>query len=183
MSTAPSRVERNRRMTTGTGLLLIPLLLVAGATGLTFTGSRPLPHLAIGLILVPPLLLKLATAGYRFTRYHQGDRAYVAAGPPAPSLRWIAAPLVLSVLVLMISGVALWVEPSTGALNLWRALHKLSFLVFGACVGIHVVLHLLRSPTLELERRLPGGGVRIVYLATSTLLGLALAAAGLAWRS
>lgn len=183
MSTGPSRVERNRRMTTGTGLLLVPLLLVAGATGLAISGSRPLPHLAIGLVLAPPLLLKLATAGYRFARYHLGDRGYVAAGPPAPALRWIAPPLVLSVLVLMISGVALWVEPSTGAVNLWRALHKLSFLVFGACAGIHVVLHLLRAPTLELERRIPGGGLRILYLATSTLLGLALAAAGLAWRS
>ena len=182
MSPAPLRVERNRRMTTGTGLLLVPLLLVAGATGLAVPGSRSLAHLAVGLVLVPPLALKLATAGYRFARYHLGDSGYVAAGPPAPGLRGIAAPLVVAVLILMVSGLALWLEPWTGLPGLWQALHKLSFLVFGACVGIHVLLHVLRAPTLELERRLTGGARRAVYLAASMVLGLALAAAGLAWR-
>lgn len=183
MSSAAARVERNRRMTTGAGLLLLPLLLLAGATGLAIPGSRLLPHLAIGLVLVPPLVLKLATAGYRFARYHLGDAGYVAAGPPAPGLRGIAPPLVLAVLVLMVSGLALWLEPSAGAAGLWKAVHSVSFLVFGACVGIHVVLHVLRAPTLELERRLAGGWLRILYLASSLVLGLALAAAGLRWRS
>lgn len=183
MSGVPSRVERNRRMTTDTGLLLVPLLLAAGGTGLAIPGLRPLPHLAIGLILVPPLLLKLATAGYRFTRYHLGDRGYVAVGPPAPGLRWLAPPLILAVLVLMVSGVALWLEPPAGAADVWQALHRISFLVFGACAGIHVVLHLLRAPTLELERRLPGRAPRFLYLSLSLALGLALAFTGLAWRS
>lgn len=183
MTAAPSRVERNRRMTTGTGLLLVPLLLLAGATGLGVHGSRPLPHLAVGLVLAPPLVLKLATAGYRFARFHLGEPGYVAAGPPAPGLRGIAPPLVLAVLVLMVSGLALWLEPWTGAVGLWQALHKVSFLVFGACVGIHVLLHVLRAPSLELERRLPGGRLRAFYLAASMVLGLALAAAGLGWRS
>lgn len=182
MSGAPSRVERNRRMTTGGGLVLLPLLLLAGATGLAIPGPRPLLHLAIGLVLVPPLVLKLATAGYRFARYHLGDPAYVAAGAPAPGLRGIAPPLVVAVLVLMVSGLALWLEPWTGAAGFWQALHKLSFLVFGACAGIHVLLHVLRAPTLELERRLPGARRRTFYLAASVVLGLVLAAAGLTWR-
>jgi hypothetical protein len=180
VSTAPPRVERNRRMTTETGLLLVPLLLLAGATGLATHGGQPLLHLAVGLILVPPLVLKLATAGYRFARYHLGDAGYVAAGPPAPGLRPIAPPLVLAVLVLMISGLALWLEPSTGPVRVWQAVHKLSFLVFGACVGVPVLIHLLRTPRLDLERRLPGGVLRALYRAASVVLGLALAAAGLA---
>ncbi len=182
MRGAPPRVERNRRMTTETGLLLVPLLLLAGATGLTTRDSQPLLHLAVGLVLVPPLVLKLATAGYRFARYHLGDAGYVAAGPPAPGLRPIAPPLVLTLLALMVSGLALWLEPSTGPVAVWQAMHKLSFLVFGACVGVHVLVHLLRAPTLELERRLPGAGLRVLYLAGSLVLGVALAAAGLAWR-
>lgn len=181
MSVAPG-VERNRRMTTATGLLLVPLLLLAGATGLAISVTRPFPHLAIGLVLVPPLGLKLATAGYRFARYHLGEPAYVSAGPPAPGLRWIAVPLVLAILVLMVSGLALWLEPATGPAGLWVAMHRLSFLVFGACAGIHVLLHVLRAPTLELERRVGGGSLRVLYLAGSVLLGLALATAGLAWR-
>lgn len=181
MTTAPPRVEWSRRLTTDTGLLLVPLLLVAGATGLAIPGTR-LPHLAIGLVLVPPLLLKLAAAGNRFARYHLGDAGYVAAGPPGPGLRGIAPPLVLAVLILMVSGLALWLDPGSGAARVWRAVHKLSFLVFGACAGIHVLLHLLRAPTLELERRLPLAWVRAVALAASLVLGGALAAAGLAWR-
>lgn len=182
MSAEPARVERNRRMTTGTGLLLVPLLLAAGATGLAIPGPQPLAHLAAGLVLAPPLLLKLATSGYRFARYHLGDPGYVAAGPPAPGLRWIAPPLVLAILVLMVSGVALWLEPSTGAERVWQSLHRVSFLVFGACAGIHVLVHLLRTPTLELQRRLPGGGLRMLYLSLTVALGLALAVAGLTWR-
>ncbi len=169
-------------MTTSTGLLLVPLFLLAGGTGLAIPGFRTWPHLAIGLLLAPPLVLKLATAGYRFARYHLGDAGFVAAGPPAPGLRWVAPPLILAVLVLMGSGLALWLEPSTGMVGLWQALHRLSFLVFGACVGIHVLVHLLRAPTLELELRLPGGLLRLLYLAASMVLGVALAAAGLTWR-
>lgn len=169
-------------MTTETGLLLVPLLLLAGATGLAMRGAQPLPHLAAGLVLVPPLALKLATAGYRFARYHLGDAGYVAAGPPAPGLRPIAPPLLLAVLALMVSGLALWLEPWTGPARPWQVVHKLSFLVFGACVGVHVLVHLLRTPTLDLERRLPGAGPRLLYLAGSLVLGVVIATAGLAWR-
>lgn len=183
MKTAPQRVARNRRMTTETGLLLVPLLLLAGATGLATRGAEPLLHLAVGLVLVPPIALKLATAGYRFARYHLGDAEYAAAGPPAPGLRPIAPPLLLAAVALMVSGLALWLEPSTGPIRVWQAVHKLSFLVFGACVGVHVLVHLLRTPTLELEQRLPGRGLRVLYLAGSVVLGAALAAIGLAWRA
>lgn len=169
-------------MTTETGLLLVPLLLAAGATGLAIGGPFRLPHLAVGLVLVPPLVLKLATAGYRFGRYHLGDAGFVAAGPPAPGLRPIAPPLVLAILVLMISGLALWLEPATGAVAVWQALHKLSFLVFGACVGVHVLIHLLRTPGLELRQPLPGARLRMLYLAGSVMLGVAIAVIGLAWR-
>lgn len=183
MTAAPPRVERNRRLTTDAGLLLLPLLVAAGATGLALPPSQPLPHLAIGLVLIPPLMLKLATAGYRFARYHLGDAGYVAAGPPAPGLRPIAPPLLVAVLVLMVSGLALWLEPSGSTVPLWQVLHKIGFLAFGACVGVHVLLHVLRAPTLDLERRLPGAWLRALYLAGSIVLGLALAAAGLAWRT
>lgn len=175
------RVERNRRLTAEAGLLLVPLLLAAGATGLLL-GRVALPaHLAVGLVLVPPLVLKLASAGYRFARYHLGDAGFVAAGLPASGLRPIAPPLVLAIVALMVSGVALWLEPGGPAAPVWRAVHRLSFLVFGACVGVHVVLHLLRSPTLGLERRVAGSRLRVVSLAASLLVGAALAAGGLMW--
>lgn len=177
--TQAGRVDRNRRLTAEAGLLLAPLLLLAGATGLLLQRGTLTLHIAIGLVLIPPLALKLASAGHRFARYHLRDAAYVAAGVPAPGLRPIAPPLVLAILVLMVSGVAIWLDPQGDAAAIWRAAHRLSFLVFGACLGAHVIVHLLRTPTLNLNQRLPGRAARTVALATSVVLGLALAFAAL----
>ena len=39
-------------------------------------------HMFIGLVPVPPVILKLANTGYRFPRYYGGARAYREKGPP-----------------------------------------------------------------------------------------------------
>ena len=39
-------------------------------------------HMFIGMVLIPPVLLKLASTGYRFVRYYTGSQAYRAKGPP-----------------------------------------------------------------------------------------------------
>ena len=41
------------------------------------------PHMFIGLVLIGPVALKLASTGYRFVRYYTGAPVYVAKGPPA----------------------------------------------------------------------------------------------------
>ncbi len=40
-------------------------------------------HMFIGLVLIPPVLLKLGSTGYRFARYYTGAPAYRAKGPRA----------------------------------------------------------------------------------------------------
>ncbi|HEU0315871.1 MAG TPA: hypothetical protein VFR49_01000, partial [Solirubrobacteraceae bacterium] len=70
---------------------------------------RPLltVHLFVGVLLVPPVLLKLGTTGYRFVHYYAGTRRYRRKGPPRPALRLIAPVLVLTTVAVLASGTVL----------------------------------------------------------------------------
>ena len=74
-------VERNEQLTAATGVVLIVLLAVEGVTILFL---RPLltMHELVGLILIPPVVLKLGATGYRFVRYYQGQAAMWRRGRP-----------------------------------------------------------------------------------------------------
>ena len=39
-------------------------------------------HLFVGLLLIGPVVLKLASTGYRFARYYTNDAVYRRKGPP-----------------------------------------------------------------------------------------------------
>ena len=71
----------NTRLTASTGVILLALLAIEGVT---LVALRPLlsVHVFVGMLLIPPIGLKLASTGYRFARYYTGSRAYVLAGPP-----------------------------------------------------------------------------------------------------
>lgn len=73
----------NERLTAATGVLLVALL---AALGITILRIRPLisEHLFIGLLLIPPIALKLASTGYRFVRYYTSDPAYRRRGARRP---------------------------------------------------------------------------------------------------
>jgi hypothetical protein len=134
----------NERLTTVVGATLILLLAVIG---LTILRIRPLlsVHLFVGMLLVPPVLLKLSSTGYRFFRYYTGNRRYRERGPPELALRVIAPMVVLSTLVVFVSGVVLLlVGPSARAT--WFPIHKDSFFVWVAFMAIHVIGHLPSMP-------------------------------------
>ena len=57
-------------------------------------GGLRAEHMFIGLVLIPPVLLKLGSTGYRFVRYYAGAPAYREKGPPRPLLRLLAPVLV-----------------------------------------------------------------------------------------
>lgn len=73
----------NERLTAASGVLLLLLLAVLGVTIL---GLRDLLwlHLFVGMLLVPPVLLKMASTGYRFVRYDTQTRRIAARGPLRP---------------------------------------------------------------------------------------------------
>ena len=50
------------------------LLVLLAAEGVTLLRVRELltPHVFIGMVLIPPVLLKVASTGWRFARYYRG---------------------------------------------------------------------------------------------------------------
>jgi pimeloyl-ACP methyl ester carboxylesterase len=109
---------------------------------------RPLlsAHVFIGMLLIPPVVLKLASTGWRFVRYYSGDRLFRAKGPPLLPLRMLAPLVVASTLSVFATGVALLVLGPGGGVLL--GLHKASFVVWLAATGIHVLAHVRRLPGL-----------------------------------
>ncbi len=171
--------EGNRRLTAATAAVLLVLL---AAEGVTLIAIRPLvsAHVFLGMLLLPPVGLKVATTGYRFARYYTGSRAYRVDGPPHPLLRLLGPFVVLSTAALFVSGVALAVlgPEEHGVLGL----HKASFAVWFAAMGAHVLAHLLPLPRLAAadwrrEEALPGSSLRRWLLAGSLVAGLILAVA------
>jgi hypothetical protein len=138
--------EGNERLTTLTGAALIVLLAVIGLT-IVRIGQLLSVHLFVGMLLVPPVLLKLSSTGYRFVRYYAGNPRYREKGPPELALRVIAPMLVLSTLVVFASGVVLlFAGPSARAT--WFPIHKDSFFVWLAFMAIHVIGHLPSMPAV-----------------------------------
>jgi hypothetical protein len=99
--------EGNARLTGLTGLVLLALFAVEG---LTILAIRPLlsVHIFVGLLLIPPVALKLAATGYRLLRYYARAAEYVRKGPPMLLMRMVVAPgLVAATVVVFATGVAL----------------------------------------------------------------------------
>jgi hypothetical protein len=171
------------------------LLVLLAALGVTILRIRPLlsAHMFIGLLLIGPVMLKMASTGYRFVRYYTHDPAYRRKGPPAASLRMMAPMVVLSTIVVFASGVALLLAgPSSRSALL--PLHKISFIVWIAFVALHVLGHLADLPhalrtrvavsaalsagdrsAAELAGYSSGGGGRVLSLVGALVAGTVLA--------
>jgi hypothetical protein len=177
-------VAGNARLTGGAAVALLVLLAVEGAT-IPFIGSLVGPHVFVGMLLIPPVLLKLGSTGYRFARYYAGSPPYRRKGPPAWAMRVLAPGVVLTTLALFGTGVALLIAGPDGSGPL-KLLHKASFIVWFLLMTVHVLGHLLEVPSLALpdwrrgagrEAELAGAGLRLTLLGTSLVAGLALALA------
>ena len=150
-------VAGNARLTGGVAAALLVLLAAEGAT-IPFIGPLLGPHIFIGMLLIPPVLLKLGSTGYRFARYYAGTRLR-RKGPPPLALRLLAPGVVLTTLALFGTGVALlFAGPPSNTLLF---AHKLSFIAWVALMTLHVLGHLLELPALALpdwrRQRAPGG--------------------------
>lgn len=162
----------NARLTAVIGAVLLVLLAAEGAT-IPLIGQLLTPHVFIGLLLIPPVALKMASIGWRFFRYYRHDPAYVASGPPHPFLRFVVAPLVvLTTLTLFGTGILLVVQHPHGGAVL--GLHKASFVVWFGAMSLHVLAH-LRTLWAHVATRVPGGVLRVGLVAASIAAGLAFA--------
>jgi hypothetical protein len=132
--------EGNERLTVLTGLLLIVLLAGLGVTIIRI-GQLLWLHLFLGLVLLGPVALKLASTGYRFARYYTAEPAYREKGPPAPALRGLAPFVVFFTVAVFATGVALLVLGPSSRQPL-VLLHKVSFFAWLAVMALHVLGHL-----------------------------------------
>jgi hypothetical protein len=177
--------DGNARLTGSTGAVLAVVLAAEALTVLSLDSLLSW-HVFIGVLLIPPVVLKCASTGYRFARYYSGSATYAAKGPPPLLLRALGPLLVLSVGMLLATGVALLViGPGGGPV---RGLHQLSFIVLGVVVSIHVLAHLAKLPQLAAadwrrRTRLPGASIRRFVLLASLLAGIGFGAVALHYDS
>jgi hypothetical protein len=132
------------------------LLILLAPLGVTILRIRPFlsEHMFIGILLIPPVALKMASTGYRFVRYYTADPRYRRKGPPPLALRLLAPIVVVSTVTVFASGVALLLlgPSSHGSLLL---IHKASFIAWAAVTAIHVLAHLPDLPrALKTSREL-----------------------------
>jgi hypothetical protein len=184
-------VEGNARLTGGAGAALFVILAVEAVTVLQIKQLISV-HVFVGMLLVPLVLLKTGTTGYRFAHYYTGDPSYRRKGPPHPMLRFTGPLLVLSSLVLLGSGIALIaLGRNVGHQYLW--LHQATFFVWAVLIVIHTLGHLRETATLTAadwqernlsgaaEHRVAGARARLSLLVVTLAVGTVLGLASLAW--
>jgi hypothetical protein len=153
----PGGPEGNRRLTTLLGaVLLAGIIAELGTLLLGLRQTLPV-HIAVGVALIPLVLLKLTSTGWRMVRYYTHDAAYREEGPPRPLLRGIAPLVVGSTLALLASGVGL-VVAGPGS-HFFRAFHSASFSVFLLVVGTHALAHLPKLRRFALADLIGGSRV------------------------
>jgi hypothetical protein len=168
-------VEGNARLTAVTGVVLVLLLAVEGVTILRI-GQLLTLHVFVGVLLVGPVLLKIASTGYRFVRYYTGSAPYVRRGPPHPALRAIGPLVVLSSVAVLASGIAVISAPQ-GQRGWLLTAHQASFIVWISVTTLHVLGHLVETVT-QVGRELHGRSgrtVRLLAVALALAVGVALA--------
>lgn len=175
--------EGNERLT---GLAAAVLLVLLAIEGVTIVFLRPLlsVHLFVGLLLIPPVAVKLASTGWRFARYYAGARPYRAKGPPPALLRVLIAPaVVLTTVAVFASGVWL-LAAGPHVRGPLLPIHKASFIAWFAVTTVHVLWHLPSIPRAlrgeyarGARREHPGRLARQLALAVALAAGVALAIA------
>ena len=169
----------NARLTAANAAVLLVLL---AAEGVTVLRVRQLlsPHVFIGVVLIPPVLVKVASTTWRFARYYTGVPAYRRKGPPPVLLRLLGPVVVILTLVLLFSGVGLLLV-SRPWLPLLLKVHKASFVLWFCAMSVHVLAHLgevfrlaPRDWLRRTRREVSGAGTRQWLIAASLVAGVLL---------
>ena len=121
-------------------------------------------HIFLGLLVIPPVALKLASTDWRFLRYYTNNGPYRREGPPRLLLRLLAPFLIASTLTLFASGVGLIVVGHGGGPLL--QLHAVSFAVWGVLIAIHILAYLTQVLRV---------GLAVIAVSLMKVIGLTLA--------
>lgn len=177
----------NARLTAWLGAILLVGFLVELVTLLDVRGLLSW-HIVVGVLLVPPALVKTASTGWRIIGYYRRQPAYRRAGPPPMMLRVLGPLVVLTTLAVLGSGLALVAlgpdasRTPIAALLGFRidalTVHQATFIAWAVVTGLHTLGRLIPAFRILTDRprgtRLPGRAPRgTVLLATLTAAGVA----------
>ena len=170
----------NERLTAAVGIVLLVLTGIELLTIPLGVHRFMSLHVFVGFVLIPPVLLKLASTGWRFARYYSHNQAYVRRGPPQASMRLLAPLLVAATVVLFGSGIAMGIVHGQ-ALTIARRLHGPASVVWISLVGVHVLVYLRRALVSSAEDvapssrfAAPGARLRTYALTTAIVTGIAI---------
>lgn len=181
----------NAILTSAVAVVLVGLLAAEGVTIVSMAGLVS-AHMFIGMLLIPPVALKLGSTGYRAVRYYSHSRPYRELGPPRLPLRLLAPILVASMLSIFVTGVLLLAAGrKAGAL---LEIHKVSFILWLVPFVPHLLSYIPRTARSlgqdwsgMKRQQVPGSSLRATLIAMSIGGGVALAFAVLnsinAWQA
>lgn len=181
----------NALLTAWTGLFLLALFLIELVTLLNLRALLNW-HIVVGVLLVPPALLKMATTGWRILGYYTGRAPYRRSGPPPLLLRLLGPLVVLFTLGLLGSGLTLIaLGPEQSRVSLLTVLghgidtvmiHKVVFVAWAAVTGVHTLARLV--PALRIiavqvhaRSRVPGASLRAAVFAIIVIAAVVAAIA------
>ncbi len=163
-----------------TAALLLVLLAAEGVTVLQVHRLLT-PHVLVGMVLVPVVVLKTGSTLWRFVRYYVGAPEYRRKGPPPVLLRLLGPFVVVLTFAVLGTGIALLLLPASGG-STWLFLHKATFVLWFGAMAIHVLGHVLETGQMapaDFSRRtraqVRGAGARQWLLVGSLVIGVLLA--------
>lgn len=174
----------NAKLTAWTGLVLLVLFVIELCTLLDLRGMLDW-HIIVGVLLVPPALLKTGSTGWRIIGYYTHQAPYRTAGPPPMLLRILGPTVVLSTLAVLGSGLALVAIGPTATFTPFAYLvrpispltiHQITFMLWGAATGLHVLARAVPAVRIIADGRTPGRITRtaVVLLTLAVAVGTAV---------
>ncbi len=176
---ASGGVDGNERLTSLVAAVLLVLLFLVGLS-VPVANAQTRLHVFLGVVVIPPVLLKLASTTWRMLRYYAGNFSYRRKGPPLPLLRLLGPVLVALTLVLLFSGVALVIGAPRALHPTLMQIHQASFLLWFAVTTVHVLAHLRETLTVAprdflrgARRHVRGSSLRAWSTLASVVVGVA----------
>jgi hypothetical protein len=175
--------DGNERLTAIVGLLLIVPTLIELATLLLGLHQFLSLHVFVGFYLIPLVLVKLGSTGWRFVRYYTRTEAYRLKGAPQLIMRLLAPLLVAATVILFASGVAMGFTHGS-SLRLARRLHGPASVAWMILLGVHFLVYIRRAlftakedvdPSMRAGAR--GVRARTLVVVAATVAGIAVGVA------
>lgn len=172
-------VDGNERLTSLVAVVLLLLLFLVGLT-VPVANAQTRLHVFLGVVVIPPVLLKVASTSWRIMKYYAGNFSYRRKGPPLPLLRLLGPVLVVLTLVMLFSGVGLVIGAPRSLHHQLSQIHRGSFLLWFVVTSVHVLAHLKETLSVAprdflrgARRRVRGSALRAWTTLASVAVGIA----------